>query len=91
MDSSNNKSEQNNEPTNVNVENPSNQGENAAKSSEPEPMVQSPAQTSSNQETKTEESNLINLTIKTPKEKENVALKPDATIKDVRLIFFFLY
>lgn len=34
-------------------------------------------------------SNLINLTIKTPKDKDNVSVSPDCTVKDVKLFFCF--
>ncbi|RNA39541.1 ubiquilin-1 isoform X1 [Brachionus plicatilis] len=82
MENSENKTEQTTEPTNAMAENTSNQTENEAKAAECEPMVQSPAPATTDDETK--DSNLINLTVKTPKEKENVSLKPDATIKDLR-------
>lgn len=88
MDNSNNNTEQNKEATNENVENLSNQTENEMKPNESEQMVQSPVPTSPGQETKTDESNLINLTVKTPKEKENVTLRPGATIKDVRRLVY---
>jgi hypothetical protein len=49
-------------------------------------LQQAAPTTSSNESTTMDDSsNKINLTIKTPKEKENVLVKPDATIKEVIL------
>ncbi|CAF0765197.1 unnamed protein product [Brachionus calyciflorus] len=83
MENSNNQEATQQEPTeaSTNPQNENNQSttENAKF---PEPMVQSPAPVTT-EETKAE-SNLITLTVKTPKEKENVSVKPDATVKDLK-------
>lgn len=44
--------------------------------------VPSPSSASNNEET-VPQTNLINLTVKTPKEKENVSVRPEATVKEV--------
>lgn len=87
MENSNKQNEDITDPTTNPGENPTNQTENETKSTESEPMVQSPAPLKSDEDqTKSADSNLITLTVKTPKEKENVILKADATVKDVRKI-----
>ncbi len=47
--------------------------------------VKSPMQVDESSESKTQE-NLITLTVKTPKDKETVLVRPDATIKEVFLL-----